>query len=250
MRYAVIENEEIARQSLCAMVARIRPAYELVFMAESVAETIDALRANTVDLVIMDVELTDGNCFEIFNRIRVVTPVIFTTSYSEYMLRAFKVNSVDYLLKPVTPDDLGRALEKFETIAATRVVPDYAAFARKYSPRNRILTVSGDNYDYVLIEDIAWLVSEDKCIFAILSDGRRRLTEYVNLASAFEDLRDHDFFQVSRGVLAAISAVGSVSKWFGGRLMVTLRAGKATRRETISTARRAGFLAWLGGGGG
>lgn len=248
MRYAVIENEKIARQSLCAMVTRIRPEYELAFMAESVDETVDALRTNTVDLVIMDVELTDGNCFEIFNRIHVVTPVIFTTSYSEYMLRAFKVNSVDYLLKPITPDDLGRALEKFETIVATRAVPDYAAFARKYSPRNRILTVSGDNYDYVLIEDIAWMVSEDKCIFAVLTDGSRRLTEYVNLASAAEAVCGHDFFQVSRGVLAAISAVKNVSKWFGGRLMVTLRAGKATQRETVSAARRDSFLTWLGGG--
>lgn len=248
MRYAVIENEEIARQSMCAMMARIRPDYEQAFTAESVVGAVEALRAHPVDLVIMDVELTDGDCFEIFNRVRVTTPVIFTTSYSEYMLRAFRVNSIDYLLKPVTPDDLARALEKFETLAATRQVPDYAAFARKASPRNRILTVSGDNYDYVLIDDIAWVVSEDKCIFAVLSDGRRRLTEYANLSSAAEALRGHDFFQVSRGVLAGISAVGSVSKWFGGRLVVTLRAGKATQRETVSAARRDSFLAWLGGG--
>lgn len=248
MRYAVIENEEIARQSMCAMMARVRPDYELAFTAESVVGTVEALRDHPVDLVIMDVELTDGDCFEIFGRVRVTTPVIFTTSYSEYMLRAFRVNSIDYLLKPVTPDDLARALEKFETLASTRQVPDYAAFARKASPRNRILTVSGDNYDYVLIEDIAWMVSEDKCIFAVLSDGRRRLTEYPNLASAAEAVRGHDFFQVSRSVLAAISAVCGVSKWFGGRLVVTLRAGQSTQRETVSAARRDSFLAWLGGG--
>lgn len=247
MRYAVIENEEIARQSLCAMVARIRPNYELAFTAESVAETVSALRVNDVDLIIMDVELTDGDCFEIFNRTRIVTPIVFTTSYSEYMLRAFKVNSIDYLLKPVTPDDLAQTLEKFETIVATRAAPDYADFASKASPRNRILTVSGDNYDYVLIEDIAWLVSEEKCIFAVLADGRRRLTEYANLTSAAETVSGHDFFQVSRSVLASISAVDRVSKWFGGRLAVTLHAGNATLRETVSAARRDSFLAWLGG---
>lgn len=250
MRYAVVENEEIARQSLCAMVARIRPDYELVFTAESVAETVSALRSHAVDLVIMDVELTDGNCFEIFSRIRVVTPIIFTTSYSEYMLRAFKVNSIDYLLKPITPDDLAQTLDKFETIIASRAVPDYAAFARKAVPRNRILTVSGDNYAYVLIENIAWLVSEDKCIFVVLSDGRRRLTEFANLTSAAEAVAGHDFFQVSRSVLASISAVDNVSKWFGGRLTVVLRAGKVTQRETVSAARRDSFLAWLGGGTG
>lgn len=248
MRYAVIENEEIARQSLCAMVARLRPSYELVFTAESVAETVSALRTHVVDFVIMDVELTDGDCFEIFSHIRVVTPIIFTTSYSEYMLRAFKVNSIDYLLKPITPSDLEQTLEKFEAIVASHSVPDYAAFARKTVQRNRILTVSGDNYNYVLIEDIAWIVSEDKSIFVVLSDGRRRLTEFANLTSAAEAVAGHDFFQVSRSVLAAISAVDSVSKWFGSRLAVVLRAGKVTQRETVSAARRDSFLVWLGGG--
>ena len=115
MKYAIIENEVFARLNLQNIVETLRPGYQLVFTAETVADAIAGISSNSdLDLVFMDIELDDGNCFEIFDRIMVKTPVIFTTAYDDYAIKAFKVNSIDYLLKPVVEDDMKAAIEKFE----------------------------------------------------------------------------------------------------------------------------------------
>ncbi len=115
MKYAIIENEVFARLNLQNIVETLRPGYQLVFTAETVADAIAGISSNSdLDLVFMDIELDDGNCFEIFDKIMVKTPVIFTTAYDDYAIKAFKVNSIDYLLKPVVEDDMKAAIEKFE----------------------------------------------------------------------------------------------------------------------------------------
>ena len=128
MRYAIVENEELALLNMRRSVEELRPDYLLVFTAESVEDTITQLQAHTqLDLIFMDIELTDGNCFQIFQQVKVATPIIFTTAYDDYAIQAFKVNSIDYLLKPISDRELQRAIEKFEMLhTPAAVVPDYA----------------------------------------------------------------------------------------------------------------------------
>ena len=115
MKYAIIENEEISRLNLLNIIKNIRPSFECVFMAETVADTVEYFSTqHDVQLVFMDVELGDSDCFNIFKQIEMDLPIVFTTAYDEYALRAFKVNSIDYLLKPIMEDDVLHAIEKLE----------------------------------------------------------------------------------------------------------------------------------------
>lgn len=115
LRYAIIENEELARRNLQAQIEQARPGAQMLFYCETIEESIAAIREHPeVSLIFMDIELDDGNCFEIFRRVEVKAPVVFTTAYDEYAIKAFKVNSIDYLLKPIEQADVETAIAKFE----------------------------------------------------------------------------------------------------------------------------------------
>lgn len=115
MKYAIIENERLALDLIKAIVKNVRPEWELAFTAGTVADAVEHFKnEGEADLCFMDIELNDGNCFDIFDEVRLGIPVIFTTAYDEFLLKAFKVYSVDYLLKPVLETDIERAILKFE----------------------------------------------------------------------------------------------------------------------------------------
>lgn len=186
-RYAIIEDNTFAMQHLRMEIGRLRPEWTNVFTGKSIDETVRFLKeGNNVDLIFMDIELTDGECFEIFDRVDTDVPVIFTTAYSDFAIRAFKVNGIGYLLKPVSARDLADALSKFEYLRAKMDqphTPDAKEEGEKSqgNPANRILTVSGDRYDYINIDDICYFVSEESYVFACLNDGKRKLINLPNL---------------------------------------------------------------------
>lgn len=255
MKYAIIENEPFSLKSLQQTIAALRPDYELTFTAESVEESIAFFMRNpAVDIIFMDIELVDGNCFEIFSKVEVRTPIVFTTAYDTFALQAFKVNSVDYLLKPIHETDLEHALQKHERSRKTEdekrnLALSYGKLAQA-GTKHRILTVSGDSYSFVEIADVAFFVSEDKCIFAYRKNGGRRLTALTalnNLSEVEAVVNPNDFFKLSRDLVVNISAIASVHKFFHGRLSVVVGTGSEERKVVVSTARRKEFLDWLGG---
>lgn len=250
MKYAIIENEVFARLNLQNIVETLHPDYKLVFTAETVADAIAGISSNSdLDLVFMDIELDDGNCFDIFDRIKVNTPVIFTTAYDDYAIKAFKVNSIDYLLKPVVEDDVEAAIKKYEERIAPSSDIDYQQLSKAMArtrAHTRILVTDGDDYSFVNIADIAWFEAANKYIFVKLNDGTSHLTESLSLGDVLPALDPNEFFQLSRSVVASVSAIVKVSKFFKGRLHVTLKAGTTRRSEIVSAARRQDFLNWLG----
>lgn len=252
MNYAILENEEFARRNLRNIIQNIRNDAVCVFMAESVAEAVSYFSKDPeLDLIFMDIELDDGNCFEIFKQCDLRFPVIFTTAYDEYAVRAFKVNSIDYLLKPYGDDDVRAAIKKYEQ-RVMPVQPDYPAVGHEISrsrARSRILISSGDTYTYMRTEEIAWVEAGDKYISVILAGGRSVLTDFASLGDVLDVLDPEEFYQVSRSVIASIGSISKISKYFKGRLIVQLKAGQTERNETVSAARRDEFLAWLGHSG-
>lgn len=248
MKYAIIENEEFARINLREVIESVRPGYKCVFTAETVEECIGYFSADPdIQLVFMDIELDDGNCFEIFRRTEIKTPIIFTTAYDEYAIQAFKVNSIDYLLKPVSEEDVERALRKFESIQS-HSPRDYRDMAAEITSRrrHRILISDSGGYSFVSTDDIAWFEAEDKYISIVLLSGKRLLTDFASLSDVMEALDPDRFFQISRKVVASIESIGKISKYFKGRLQVNLEVSNEKRTETVSAARRAEFLGWLG----
>ena len=128
MKYAIIENEYQCMEHLKTMLQDLRPDWELVYTGETVEDTLNMLaRGNMPELMFMDIELNDGNSFSIFKKVKIDLPVIFTTAYDEYCLQAFKVNSIDYLMKPITIDSLLYAIRKYENLNNSRGVslPEY-----------------------------------------------------------------------------------------------------------------------------
>ena len=245
MNYIIIENEAFALENLKHTVARLRPDYHLMFTAESIEDSVEYLLGKPdIDLIFMDIELVDGNCFEIFRQVKVETPVIFTTAYDDFAIQAFQVDSIDYLLKPIGDEALGAALDKLERLTSKQTAaPDYTSLLRQMlqpANRQRILLSS-------VIDDVAYFLSEDKYVYAYLRSGQRRMTEFRNLAEVEEILDSSHFFLVARNIIASIESIGKVSKYFNGRLKVEVQAGTDRQEAVVSAARRQPFLDWLGG---
>lgn len=261
MNYIIIENEPIARENMVEMCRAIRPDWTLLAMFEGISDTVEFLRdhIDNVDLAILDIELVDGNCFEIFRQIDINFPVIFTTAYEGYLLKAFKVNSVDYILKPISLPALRTAFDKYDKFHNksrdafdSRIYQQLLDTLQQRTSEtycDRILTSSGDKYGYVDINDVAYFVSEDKYTFVVTSDGKKLFTTYLSLNDIENDVDGKRFFRLSRSIIANIAAIASVTKYFGGRLMVTLKTQNQSERIMVSSARRKQFLQWLGSGG-
>lgn len=248
IRYAIIENEEYARINLENIIKAVRPGYELGFVAETVSESISFFsQPHDIGLVFMDIELDDGSCFDIFANTDLHLPVIFTTAYDKYAIKAFKVNSIDYILKPLIEDDITNAISKFEKNNLRSC--DYRRMSEDYSSlrtRTRILVSDGNGYSFVHTDDIAWFEAEDKYVVIKLKNGKSILSEQTSLDDTALILDTEKFFRVSRAVIASIGSISRVRKYFKGRLQVELSAGTEKRTETMSAARRPGFLSWLG----
>ncbi|MCD8387933.1 MAG: LytTR family DNA-binding domain-containing protein [Bacteroidales bacterium] len=239
MKVVIFEDELYAREQLKRNLQRLKPDYEIIYESDSLVEAINYFNSvPEVDLAFMDIELADGNCFDIFERVNVPCPIIFTTAYSDFALKAFRTDSVDYILKPVTESALLMAINKFE-LRKGRIES-----TEKKSEIKRILCTRGDNYSALDINDIAWLQSEDKYVVAITNDGVRHLTSSNNLASLSESLNAFDFFQLSRNCTVSFRAIKRVSKYFRGRLSITLSAGPVNEKVLVSALRRESFLNW------
>lgn len=254
MKYAIIENEKYLSDNLRMVISSMFRNYECEFTAECVDDSICFFsQQNDVDLIFMDIELDDGSCFEIFNEVEIDIPVIFITSYSEYAIEAFKVNSVDYLLKPIDENDLRRAIEKFEKRNRNerKASETYRRLGSERDfptqpPCKRILVSHSDNYSYIFVSDIAWLEAEGRYVSIITNSGQNLLTDIKSLGDVAMVLNQDDFFQISRGVVASIGSIKRVSKYFKGRLKVELQAGEKKSFQIVSAARREPFLNWLG----
>ncbi|MDE5796470.1 MAG: LytTR family DNA-binding domain-containing protein [Muribaculaceae bacterium] len=253
MRYAVIENEEFARLSLCRMLKDLRPNWELVFTAESVEETIEELQAGNSypELIFMDIELDDGSCFDIFKQITITCPIVFTTAFENFALQAFEVNSVGYLLKPVTLEKLTKMLVKIEGLgrslsSAIRTETASEKPASIIPKHGRILISHRDSYSFISSDEVAFFIAEDKCVSVTLKNGTTYLTDFATLSDCMNVLDRNKFFHISRNTVVNIDCISKVTKFFKGRLNVDISAGTATQTVTVSAARKIEFLNWLG----
>lgn len=248
-KYLIVEDERFAYEEMKRMVSRLRPDYELINRTETIEETIVFLKRNTVDLILLDIRLADGNCFEIFEHVPVPTPVIFTTAYDEHAIRAFKVNSIDYLLKPIEEADLLTALQKYERLRANqKPLFDYRKLEEalmENHKRNRFMVQLGDNYHHIDTTDIAFIYSEDKVVFLHTFSNKRYIVDYT-LSQIEEQLDKKMFFRVSRSCIANINSIKKIAKYFNSRLKLTFQPG-CPHEILVSRERVSDFLKWIDG---
>ena len=253
INYIVIEDEMFGARMLVETIGRLRPSYRLLHIFGTVRESVDYFRQHPGDesLVFMDVELSDGQCFEIFNQCQVGNPIIFTTSHDEWAIRAFRVNSIDYLLKPIEDEDLLRAIEKHEyqvSIAEANIrkyVNLLSSVNNRQTYRNRLLISCGNRYVAIPTEEIALFDADDKYVTLHTTSGQTHLVDY-KLKELVEMMPPDRFYRISRSCIVNRSAIQEVRKFDQGRLKIRFKAFCQKKEEMVSAMQREKFLDWYG----
>lgn len=242
MKVLVIEDEIPAQEELVRILRKHFPNIEIVDIIGSVRDSVEWLRNNTADLIFMDIQLLDGCCFDIFDVVEVRTPIIFTTAYDQYALKAFKVNSVDYLLKPIDEDDLVAAVRKmdYKYDNIRNLIESYMPTVRY---KTRISVKTGDIYRFLLIDEVSYFISENGFTYAVTYDEKEHIVDYT-IGSLEAQLDPRRFFRVSRGCIVSIDSIEKITAYFNSRLKVTLK-GRKNVSLILSRVRVPDFLSWI-----
>ncbi|MEG1585250.1 MAG: LytTR family DNA-binding domain-containing protein [Bacteroidales bacterium] len=258
MEVLIIEDEKAAVRNLKALLQEVVSDFSIVGETDSIADTIDWFSNSPMpDLIFMDIHLADGSAFEIFSHIKVKCPVIFTTAYDEYALKAFKVNSIDYLLKPIGKRDISQALEKLKDLRgesggnSASDVSGYDAilhaFKRQASYKSHfLLPVKGDKLLPLPVEVISFFYIDEGIVKGVLAEGREHIFTQT-LDELTDSLDPACFFRVNRQYLVARKAIRDLDLWFNGRLSVNLAPG-VKEKVLVSKARVKEFKDWFTGG--
>ena len=249
MRVVIIEDETAAAQNLSAILRKICPDVEIVATIDTVVDSIDFFRTEQqLDLVFMDIHLADGASFRIFDSVSIDIPIIFTTAYDQYAIEAFKVNSIDYLLKPVNEADITRAIEKWQRLTSTdrkeytARVNDTVA-QRQHTEQQVFLVHFRDKIIPLHNHDIAFLHTFEERVTAYCHNGERYQVDFT-LEALQGKLPSDDFFRANRQFIISRKAVKDISVWFGSRLTVNLTL-ETPERIIIPKARVHEFKGWL-----
>lgn len=250
MNVLIVEDEAMAQANLARALTQHFPDVRIVGITGSVRETLAWLRTpgNSADVIFMDVELSDGDCFEIFRQIDVKARVIMTTAYDNYAVRAFEVNSIDYLLKPIDPAALKRAVERCRVRDGridTEVLRHVIRSAHEY--RQRYIVRFNDRIVPVQTAEIAYFYSEEKNTYLVTNDNNRYIMDQ-SLDVLSDELEPGRFFRISRSCILAMPAIVSIVKYLGNRLKITARP-RPEFEMVVSRSRVDDFLKWLEGAG-
>jgi two-component system, LytTR family, response regulator LytT len=247
MRILIVEDETAAYENLRAILFEIDPELQIAGNTESIRQTVRWLKNNQVpDLVLMDIHLSDGSAFSIFESIDLETPVIFTTAYDEYAIEAFKVNSIDYLLKPIKVEDMKRALDKFKKLNRQDILK-YLAQMTQLTPlpkyKDKLLIPVKDTLQPVDLNEISCFYTTDKSTVIYLKNGRSypysRTLEQIEAS-----LNPKDFMRANKQFIVARNSVKNLTIWFDSRLHITLDI-ELPERIYVSKNKAAEFKAWI-----
>lgn len=252
MKVVIIEDEHHAQKRLNTIIQALRPGTEIIETIDSVEDAIAFLsKEPAIDLIFLDIQLSDGLSFDIFKEIKIEVPVIFTTAFDEYAIKAFKLNSIDYLLKPVEEEELEKALRKFEKIfntETTAVNSNMQALIHQLSPKtyqSRFLIKSGQQLHFINIDDIAYFYSESSLSFIKTKDKKKHIVEYT--MDQIEELIDPNlFYRVNRKTIVQVNTIEKAVAYFNSRLVLKL-SPPADFEVIVSREKVKSFKIWLGG---
>jgi len=252
MKILLIEDEKLAAEKLQNLLAELSPNCEIIDIKDSVDGSLEWLQQNPVpDLIICDIHLTDGLCFNIFTQHQVTCPIIFATAYDKYALQAFEVNSIDYLLKPIQKERLEKALEKYSQLSVSKTDDQtelYHQFQNLLKQRNknykaRFLCKLGNKIKSVPTESIAYFYSQNKMTFLVDKNNQRLPVN--NTLDEIDQMIDPDhFFRVNRKFISHFDAIHEIHPYFKGRLKLKLSPA-IDEDIVVSTEKSPVFKAWL-----
>jgi DNA-binding LytR/AlgR family response regulator len=247
MKVLIIEDEKPASQKLIRLLGEINPDIEIIDVLKSVEQSINWFFNNPKpDLIFMDIQLEDGVCFEIFENKPIHTPVIFTTAYDEYTLRAFKVNSVDYLLNPIDSDELIKAIDKFKTHYKQNEYAGFESIINQLQPqtKERFLIKIGEHYKSVQTSMINCFYIKERCNFIHVNSGKNYPIDYS--LDKIELLIDtKSFFRINRNFIINFSAIQDIIAYSSNRLKIKLNDWPEKDEIIVSRERVSDFKEWM-----
>lgn len=246
----IVEDEIMAQKSLIRALTQNFPDMEIVGTATSVTGAVSWLEnpANKADIIFMDVELSDGECFEIFRQTDITAKVIMTTAYDSYAIKAFEAGSIDYLLKPIEPSALKRAVARcrmsggmIDTEALLKALGNNGPTKKEY--KERYIVRFNDRIVPLQTDSIAYVYSEEKTNWLVTFDGEKYIID-TSLDVIGDELNSEFFFRISRSCIVSLKAISSIVKQAGGRLKV-ISNPEASFEMTVSRSRVDDFMTWL-----
>ncbi len=252
MKAVIVEDEIFASRTLEDLIQETAPEIEIVSVLQSIDDCVEWFHLHPMpDLIFMDIHLADGSSFTVFDEVNITCPVIFTTAYDEYALKAFEVNSIDYLLKPIGKKDMERALAKYKNLSAgssavnadiiRKLTESFKQNERKY--KSYFLVSEKDKLVPLAVADIAYIYIDAKMVKAITFAGTTRYLDQT-LDEVTMLLNPDDFFRANRQFIVARKAIKDLSIWFGGKISVNLTVS-VPERIVVSKARAADAKKWI-----
>lgn len=246
MNCIIIEDEPLAAEHLIYLLNTGHPEFLIQTQLDSVKNAVAWLQSNTTDLIFLDVHLSDGISFGIFEQLHITTPIIFCTAYDEFAVKAFSVNSISYLLKPIDPEELRKAIDKFKELysATQKNLPEYTNLIggeRRY--QQRFLINMGNSLLSITSEDIAFVFTSNKSVIIITKDGRQHLFD-ATLDQMERKLNPDLFFRINRQYIISILAIAHMENHTRGRVII--QTNPPAKEELVVSIDRANeFKSWL-----
>lgn len=258
MKILIVEDEPLAVRKLKRTIDEVSAQAEVIGTTNSIRSTVAWLKNNQApDIILLDIELADGQSFEIFNQVEVKSTVIFTTSYNEFALKAFQVNSIDYLLKPVQKESLEKAFNKYNAIKKMHSTPSPDAInieellkglqQKMYTASNfkkRFLVKNGAKLVSIEIEDIAYFYIEGRLVFFKTWQNKKFVVDYT-MEELADTLNPDNFFRINRSCFATQKSISQIEDHLGGRLFVILNPAHE-KEGLVSRERVQEFKIWMG----
>ena len=249
MKVVIIEDEQLASEKLERYILKYDASIQIVSKLSSISESVNWLENNSdYDLIFMDIQLTDGLSFEIFNRTKISKPVVFATAFDEYAVDAFKVNSVDYILKPITFTDVSKAMAKLksmESIFSSEKVAEVAKLVEKKKIKDRFLVKLGNHIHSIKTDEIALFFAEGRTVYLVTDANKKYILDF-KLEDLNSVLNQAEFFRVNRSFIVNINSINDVIVYSNSRLKVI---PKVTSEKEIIVSREkvSAFKIWFEG---
>jgi DNA-binding LytR/AlgR family response regulator len=252
MRVLIVEDEPLAAERLQYLLKSCEPDVQIIDQLDSIEDTVSFFRAkNKVDLLLLDIQLADGKSFEIFSKVEIDTPIIFTTAYDEYAIQAFKVRSIDYLLKPIQQSDLQQALDKFKKVTsfALLTTDDIASLRallseNKKTFKERFVIKSGNKLQYKPTSEVAYFFADGKTNYLVSKKENRKYLIDHTLEELESTLDPKLFFRISRKFILSIDSIAEVKGLISTKLEVKLNQPNE-HDLSVSRDRAQAFKNWL-----
>ncbi len=251
MKALIIEDEISASKRLTKLINEIDPSIEILKTLESIEDSVEWFQNNEEpDLILSDIQLSDGLSFEIYNQVNISCPIIFVTAYEEYAVKAFKLNSIDYLLKPVNINDLRTSIEKYKKMKDTlsdtqnniQTLLEHLNI-KKPEYKTRFLVKMGETFKTISVEEIAYFYVDNELVFILTKDKKRHIVD--NTLEDLEKMLDPDlFFRANRQFIVKLDSIDTIHTYFNGKLKVNI-IPEIDKELIISREKAGDFKKWL-----